>query len=149
MHSPFCEANKRLRSEQREDPFTSSVFLSSLAKLHASLMQLVVTAVTTAVTGMQSHISIQEWSGLNIPLLQASPTNYSTFQAPNDDIIDNPSARMSVNPSTSSSVEQGSQFQDAHSQMKTLASCNINLSRIKLINEIFHFGAKVILKWVF
>ena len=105
MHSPFREANKRLSSEQREDPLTSSIFLSSITKLQASLMKSLVTAVTTAATGMQSQICMQACSGLNMPLLQASPTNYSTFQAPNDDIIGNPSTRTSVNASTSISSE--------------------------------------------
>ena len=105
MHSPFCEANKRLSSEQREDPLTSSVFLLSLAKLQASLIQLVVTAVTTSATSIQIKIPIQACSGLSVPLLQVSPKNYSTFQAPNNEIIDNPCARMSVNVSTSSSVD--------------------------------------------
>ena len=58
MHLPFREANERLSSEQREDPLTSSVFLSSITKIQASLMQSLVTAVTTALSGMQSQISI-------------------------------------------------------------------------------------------
>ena len=60
-------------------------------------MQSLATASTTTVTGMQRQISIQACSGVTMPLLQASPTNCSTFQAPNNDIIDNPSAQMSIN----------------------------------------------------
>ena len=100
-------------------------------------MQSLVTAATTAVPGTQNQISIQACSGLSTPLMQASPTNYSTFQASNDDVIENLSARKSVNVSTSISEEQESQFQDAHSQRKVLASSNINLSRIKSTNDIF------------
>ena len=70
MHSPFREVNKWLSSEQREDPLASSVFLSSLTKLQASLMQSVVTSVTSDATGMQSPTSIQACSGLNMLLFK-------------------------------------------------------------------------------
>ena len=50
---------------------------------------------------------------------------------------------MSFNVSTPISVKQGSQFQDSHSQRKTLASSNINLSRIKTTNNIFALWHKV------
>ena len=53
MRSPFREANKRLISEEREDPLTTSNYLETMRKSQASLMQLVTTAVSTAVTGMQ------------------------------------------------------------------------------------------------
>ena len=72
------EASKQLISEKREDPSTTSDFLVPITKLHAPLMQSLVSVVSIDVTGAQGQISNQENSGLSTSLLQEITTNYYT-----------------------------------------------------------------------
>ena len=54
---PLREASKWLRSEEREYPLTSSVFISSIYELHSSLNQSLVSLASNTITGMQSQNS--------------------------------------------------------------------------------------------
>ena len=92
-HSPFRSANRRVSSEEREDPLTSSAFLAAIS-LQRTTMQSVSTSVSNAIDGFPQQIVIQATSGLNQLLLQTNLANYSTFPvAGSDSIINSTSTR--------------------------------------------------------
>ena len=85
---------------------------------------------------MQSQIAIQACSGLNTPLLQTRPNSCSTSNLDINAMIYNSHARMTFNAPTARSLDPEPLPQLDQRQRKVLASSDLNLSKVKNVQDI-------------